>query len=267
MEAFTWTILIILILTGIVAGVLISFYLLQEKMIFAPIQLPPDYVFPFKNVSERYFQVEDGVRLHGLLFKSKGESRGLVFYIHGNADNLRYWGEFAPFFTKRNYDILMYDFRGFGKSEGIIRGERNMQRDAKIIYQQMMKEYTEPRIIVYGFSLGTGIAARLASNNQPKALILEAPYYNFIDLIKYHKSYLPASWITKYYFRTNRYLPKVKCPIYIFHGKNDRKVPFYSGERLKSTNPNIQFYKVDEATHNDMQDMKVFQREMDKILG
>lgn len=252
---------------GIVAGVLFSFYFLQEKIIFSPIKLTKDYQYPFEHdFEERFIEVEPGVELNGLLFKAK-ESKGLVFYIHGNADNLRYWGDFAGFFLEHNYDVFMYDFRGFGKSDGTIKGERNLQRDAKRLYLKLLNEYDESKVIIYGFSIGTGIAARLASNNSPKALILEAPYYNFITLVNYHKAYLPASWISKYYFRTNKYLPKVNVPIYIFHGTEDKKVPFYLGARLKETNANIEFFAVKNATHNEMQEMELFQKEMKRILS
>ncbi|MEQ8909671.1 MAG: alpha/beta fold hydrolase [Vicingaceae bacterium] len=267
MEVLTWTLIILIILGGIIAGILFSFYFLQEKLIFSPIKLPKNYNFPFKaEYEERFYEVEEGVELNALLFKAE-KSKGLIFYIHGNADNLRYWGDFAPFFLKRNYDVFIYDFRGFGKSGGTIKGEKNLQRDAKILYHEMLKEYAEEQIIVYGFSLGTGIAARLGSKNQPKALILEAPYFNFIELVKYHKAYLPANLISKYHFRTNRYLSKVEVPLYIFHGTEDRKVPYFLGAKLKGVNPNLTFVTIKGAAHSDMQAMKKYRKWMSKLLA
>lgn len=265
-EILIWSFLGLITLAGIVAGILFSFYFLQEKLIFSPIKLPKDYQFPFaSSFEEMFIEVEDGIKLNSILFKAE-ESKGLIFYIHGNADNLRYWGEFADFFLNQNYDVFMYDYRGFGKSDGKIIGERNLQRDAKRLYYAMLKRYEESQVIIYGFSLGTGIAARLGSNNQPKALILEAPYFNFIALVNYHKAYLPASWISKYKFRINRYLPKVGAPLYIFHGTEDRKVPFYLGAKLKDTNANMEFIAVKGATHSDMQSMELYQDEMKRIL-
>lgn len=267
METTTWVILISLLSATCLAGVLLGFYLLQEKLIFNPIKLPLDYKYPFDYpYVERFFEVEKDLNLNALHFKVE-QPKGLIFYIHGNADNLRYWGEFAPNFTKYGYDVLMYDFRGFGKSQGFIRGERNLQRDAKFIYHQMLKEYQENQIIVYGFSIGTGVAARLGAHNNPKHIVLEAPYYNFIDLVKYHKAYLPADLISKYHFRTNKYLAENKTPVTIFHGTEDRKVPFYSGEKLKAVNNNINFISVEGATHSDMLDREEFHKEFKKILS
>lgn len=267
MEILFWSFISVVILIGIFAGILLSFYFLQEKLIFSPIKLPSNYNYPFKvRYEERFYDIEPGIKLNALLFKAT-KSKGLIFYIHGNADNLRYWGEFAGFFLKRNYDVFMYDFRGFGKSTGEINGERNLQRDAKFLYLEMLKEYDESRVIIYGFSIGTGIAARLGSKNKPKALILEAPFFNFISLVNYHKAYLPASLISKYYFRINRYLANVTVPLYIFHGTEDRKVPYYLGKRLIGINPKLNFITVKNATHNDMQSMKLYQKTMDRILA
>lgn len=211
-------------------------------------------------------KVEEGVELNCLLFKSR-ESRGLIFYIHGNADNLRYWGDFADLFVKEGYDVFMYDFRSFGKSSGQIKNERSLQRDNKILYNRMAQIYGEKKIIVYGFSIGTGLAARLANRNQPKMLILEAPYDNFISLINYHKAYLPATLITKYHFRINRYLSDIKVPTYIFHGTEDRKVPYYLGERLKGINELVEFHTVEDATHSDMQSMEYYQKKIKALLS
>lgn len=267
MEVLIWTILGLIVLVGILAGILLSIYFLQEKLIFNPVRLPLDYKFPFDHeFEELYIEVDLGVELNALLFKAKS-SKGLIFYIHGNADNLRYWGENAAFFLDCGYDVFMYDFRGFGKSGGKIKGERNLQRDAKSLYRKMCNRYTEEQIIIYGFSIGTGIATRLASKNNPKALILEAPYFNFISLVRYHKAYLPAELISKYHFRTNRYLPNVKAPITIFHGTDDRKVPFYLGAKLKDLNPNIHFVAVQDATHNDMQSMDLYRKEIKELLN
>jgi hypothetical protein len=266
-ETLIWTFLVLIVLGGLILGVLLTFYFLQEKIIFSPIKLAKDYHYPFENeFEERFYEVDSGIQLNCLLFKAK-KSKGLIFYVHGNADNLRYWGDFAPFFVQLGYDVFMYDFRGFGKSDGKIKGERLLQRDAKRLYEKMLLEYDATRIHIYGFSLGTGIASRLASKQACASLFLEAPYFNFIQLINYHKAYLPATWISRYYFRTNRYLTSVQVPIYLFHGTEDRKVPFYLGERLKNEIPEINFFKVEGATHNEMQEMELFKKEMNRILA
>lgn len=269
MEILIWTFIVILILAGLLIGVLFSFYFLQEKLIFSPIKLPKDYPYPFESKFEELdIKVEHGVQLNSILFKTKAKkSKGLIFYIHGNAENLRYWGDFSNFFLQFGYDVFMYDFRGFGKSDGQIKSERKLYKDAEILYLELLKRYTAEEIFIYGFSIGTGIAAKLATDMKCKALILEAPYYNFIGLVNYHKAYLPARLISKYRFKIHRFLAKITIPVYIFHGTEDRKVPFYLGEKLKGINENVTFIKVENATHNEMQEMKKYQKEMEKILA
>nr|MCU0325318.1 lysophospholipase [Spirosomataceae bacterium] len=112
------------------------------------------------------------------------------FYIHGNAHNLSRWGKHAHEFTNRGYEVLMYDFREFGKSNGRLT-EANLISDAQYIYDSLKTKYPENKIILYGRSLGTGVAVRLASTNSPKQLILETPYYSLPEVGWSHAPILP----------------------------------------------------------------------------
>lgn len=261
-----WLIIAVLLIVTLLAGAVYAFYLLQEKLIFAPIKLPQDYKFPFTDkYEEMNYQMEDGAVINSLLFKSK-DSKGLVFYIHGNADNIRYYGDFAKVFLKEGYDVFMYDYRGFGKSSGRIKNERLLQKDNRNLYFEMLKRYDEKSIVIYGYSLGTGLAARLASKHSPKSLVLETPYFDFIDIIKFHKAYLPARLITKYFFRTNKYLQNCLCKVYAFHGTEDRRVPYYSGQKLLKSNPHIDFTTIEGGTHNDLLSTKIYKLKLKEIL-
>lgn len=266
MEIPFWFLVGLVLLVTMIAGLLFGLYLLQEKLIFSPIKLAEDYKFPFSNYEELNFKMDDGHKINSILFKTSRKSKGVVFYVHGNADNIRYYGDFATVFLENNYDVFMYDFRGFGKSTGRIINERTLQRDNKRLYEQIMKRYNENNIVVYGYSIGTGLAARVASKHNPKALVLETPYYDFIDIIKYHKAYLPARMITKYFFRTHKYLKYTKCPVYAFHGTEDRRVPYYSGMKLKKTHPNIDFTTIQGGTHNDLHSTTEYRDKLKEIL-
>lgn len=262
-----WITLIIGCIIAIIFGIIFGFYLLQEALIFNPVKLNKDFKFHFdKTFKERWFNVSEKIALNAIHFLVE-DSKGLIFYLHGNAENVKYYGEEIQHLTDYGYDILLFDYRGFGKSGGKLKRERDLQRDAKIIYQEMLKEYDESKIIIYGYSLGTGIAARLANRNHPKALILETPYYNFIDLIRCHKAYLPADLITKYKFRTDRYLDQVTCPIYLFHGTEDKQIPYNSALRLSSLHPKAKFISIEGGTHNDLMSFPEFKKEIASILG
>tara|TARA_R110002049_G_scaffold216946_2_gene388375 strand:- start:6569 stop:7372 length:804 start_codon:yes stop_codon:yes gene_type:complete len=261
-----WITLIILCIIAIIAGIIFAFYFLQEALIFNPIKLNRDFKFHFTlPFEERWFTINDQVELNAIHFKVE-RPKGLIFYLHGNAENVKYYGEEIQHLTELGYDIFLYDYRGFGKSTGKIKREREMQRDAKYIYQQLIKEYPEQNVVIYGYSLGTGIASRLASNNNPKALVLETPYFNFIDLIRCHKAYLPADLITKYKFRTDRYLTDVKCPIYLFHGTEDKQIPYKSAIKLNKLHPKSKLVTIEDGTHNDLMSFPEFKEEIRKVL-
>lgn len=262
-----WITLVILCIAAIVAGIILTFYLLQEALIFNPIQLNRDFKYHFTlPFEERWFKVNEQVELNAIHFKVE-KPKGLIFYLHGNAENVKYYGETIQHLTEYGYDIFLYDYRGFGKSSGKIRRESEMQRDAKHIYSELLKEYAEHSIVIYGYSLGTGIAARLASKNNPKALVLETPYFNFIDLIRCHKSYLPADLITKYKFRTDRYLEDVDCEIYLFHGTEDKQIPYKSAKKLRKLHPKAKLITIEGGTHNDLMTFPEYKAEIRNILS
>lgn len=204
----------------------------QEKMFFHPTPLPADFEFKFQNEFTEYqIPVAENVAVNGLLFKAK-QSKGLVFYLHGNAGALNTWGEVADFYTQNNYDIFILDYRGFGKSEGRIENEEQFLGDVQLVYDSLKTHYKEENTVVIGYSIGTCPAAYIAAKNNPKNLVLKAPYYNMIDLV-HHYYWIVPGWAVKYKLRTNEYLPQVKAPITIFHGTDDQVIPVESSYKLK----------------------------------
>jgi len=156
------------------ALIIIIIYLIQEKLIFKPEKLKQDFLYkydvPFK---ELFIDVEPGVRINGLHFYVK-EPHGLVLYFHGNTRSIKGWARYAKDFYRYKYDVVLVDYRGFGKSTGK-RGEKAMFKDMQVVYDSLAKQYTENQIIIYGRSLGSGFASKLASDNTPRYLILDAP--------------------------------------------------------------------------------------------
>ena len=147
---------IVIILPAILIGLCIAVYLFQEQLIFHPEKLSDKYKFIFDtSFEEKSFKALDGSMLNALLFKVEN-SKGIVFYHHGNAGSLESWGQKAIDFTSRGYDVLMYDYRGYGKSTGNIKNEKMLYADATLIYKELLFDYKERDIIVYGTSLGSG---------------------------------------------------------------------------------------------------------------
>ena len=151
----------------------ILFYFLQDKLIFKPEKLPEDFIFEYENqdVDEYNFQLHDDVLINGLHFKTENP-KGVVFYLKGNSRSIVGWGKFAVDFTLHGWDVIMMDYRGFGKSKGK-RTQQTMKDDALLIYDKIKEKVDEKYIIVYGRSLGTGFATKVASMNNPRRHIIK----------------------------------------------------------------------------------------------
>lgn len=217
------------VIYSLILGIL---YFSQDFIIFRPAPLPDGYEFHFDQpFEERFYETEDNVKINALFFPAEGESKGLVLNNHGNRRNMARWGRSAGQFTKHGYDVLFYDYRGFGKTKGVP-GEKELLSDAELIYTEMSEEYPEDKIILFGRSLGTGIATYLASKHQPKMLILESPYYHMADVGQMHFPLIPYDLLIKHPFRTDKWIEEVSCQVHIFHGTEDPLIPFEASLKL-----------------------------------
>jgi uncharacterized protein len=226
---------IIYIILGYLAFMLLA-YLLQERFIFKPEKLAPDfeyrYTAPFKELN---FDVSPGVRINGLHF-AVDQPHGLVLYFHGNSRSIKGWAKYAGDFLRYNYDVVLVDYRGFGKSTGK-RSEKDMLGDMQFVYSELAKQYPEQHLIVYGRSLGSGFATKVASDNQPRYLILDAPYYSFTKTVQRFLPFLPVRFVLRFHIRTDQWLPKVKCHTYILHGTRDWLIPISHSKKLQALSP------------------------------
>jgi len=257
---------IIIIVPAILIGLGIAVYIFQEHLIFHPEKLSLKYKFIFDTpFEEKVFNTVDGNVISALIFRSE-KSKGIVFYHHGNAGSLDSWGKKAIDFTTKGYDVLMYDYRGYGKSTGNVKNEKMLYADATLIYKELLYDYKERDIIVYGTSLGSGIASYIAYNNHPSKLILETPYYNFYNVAKFHYPYLPNSLLLHYQFKTNQFLPKIKSGVYLFHGTEDEMIPFSSSERLAKLSEKITLYTIKDGSHNNLNTFSYYHERLADIL-
>lgn len=222
---------ILIIVTAFYVVICCLVYFLQEKLIFYPEKLSKDHRFAFNQpFRELSFSMKDGKSLHGLLFKAD-TSRGLIFYLHGNAGSVDSWGEAAKFYTDAGYDLFMPDYRGYGKSEGSINNQSQFYSDVQAAYNSIKTHYDEDSIIILGYSIGTGAATWLASQNNARLLILQAPYYNLSDMMRHYYPVLPT-FLLKYKFATNQFLPQCKMPVVLFHGDVDEVIYYGSSVKL-----------------------------------
>lgn len=258
---------IILFVIGLYLIICLILYAKQENVIFYPQKLAKDFKFQFEQPFEEIdISSTDGAELNGLLFKA-GDPKGVILYLHGNGGALDTWGDVATIYTSLNYDVFILDYPGYGKSEGEISSQEQLFQDIQIVYDKLKERYTEDKIIILGYSIGTGPAAHLASDNNPKLLILQAPYYSLVDMMKQSFTWVPT-FILKYKFETNAYLKKVKVPVVIFHGNQDEVIYYGSSLKLKE-----EFKKGDTLItlegqgHNGITDNSVYKSEMKRILS
>jgi pimeloyl-ACP methyl ester carboxylesterase len=233
-------------------GICLFFYISQEKLVFRPKKLAPDYKFQFESKFEELFiTAPDGIKLSGVLFKAD-TSKGLIFFLHGSGGNIERYRNSAPKYLSLNYDLFILDYRGFGKSEGKIKSEQQYFDDVSAAYNYMKCRYNEENIIIIGFSQGNVSAAMLASKNKPRMLIIEASRYSTLAQAKKDYPFLPVSIILKYKFETYKYIKETKVPISIFHGSNDEEVPLNDAFRLKQNlKPEDHLIILDGEGHND----------------
>ena len=260
---------VLLIVKIIIAGFIIInalLYFIQERFIFFPEKLPPGYTFSFPQpFREMLFTAPDQKKLHGLLFKAPA-ARGVIFYLHGNAGSLASWGSIAKTYTDLQYDLFMLDYRGYGKSEGTISSEQQFYSDVQLAYDSLKQLYDENKIIILGYSIGTGAAAKTAAANHPRLLVLQAPYYNLTDLAKQHFKILPP-FLLKYKFTTNKFLPHCTMPVIIFHGDRDEVIDYNASLQLQQLfKPSDTLITLKGQRHNGMSDNPDYHLQLAKLL-
>lgn len=246
-------------------GLLCLFYfVMQERFIFVRFRMPQEQRFRFNLAfEERRMRTEDGAELHALYFKAD-DPRGVVLYFHGNSGSLRRWGKRAPRFTSQDHDVLMPDYRGYGKSRGQL-SEAALLDDAERWYHHLRRQWSQDRIVLYGRSLGSAMAIPVAANNQPRALVLESPFDNLITVARNYLPILPYRFLLRFPFHNDKVIQQVKCPTYIFHGRRDTVVPFTSALRLYALIPpdvEREMIEFPRGNHNNLYNHPRFKRKL-----
>jgi alpha-beta hydrolase superfamily lysophospholipase len=246
----------------------IAFYYLQEKIYFRPVTLPENaqwhFSQPFIEKNIRYdavatfnmiqFKVPDSVR------------KGIVLYFHGNRENINHYAEFADNFTNSGYEVWMPDYPGYGKSTGTM-SEQILYEEALQVYKMARAQFPPDSIVIYGRSMGTGIASQLAAVRDCKRLILETPYYSYNSLFRRFLWMYPLGTMMQYKFPQNEYLTKVTAPVTVFHGTDDGVIPYGNASKLKTIlKKNDEFITINGGSHNDLDKFALFHQKLDSLL-
>lgn len=248
---------------------LVFVYFKQERFFFNPKHLDKNYQFEFDNLfKEVNIEVAKNVKLNAILFTAKA-SKGVVLYFHGNAGAIHDWGKRAPLFLDNNYDVLFVDYRNYGKSNGKYRNSTQLLNDAQQVYNYTKKLYPENKIVVLGFSLGSGLASYVASQNNPKMLLLNAPYYSWKTLIAEEIAPPIPKFLVKYDIPSYKFVAKTTCPIHITYGTRDFLIkPETNALKLQQINPrNITLHPITDAGHNGLHITKQYYDLLEEILA
>lgn len=242
-----------------------ALYLFQDMILFHPKPLNQDYKysFPYKFTEHN---ITSGKRnLNYIKFLPDSTAKGIVLYYHGNRRNIQRYADYSKLFTSKGYEVWMMDYPGFGKSTGK-RTQQNIYDDAKLLYNLATKQVNSSQIIIYGKSIGTGVASFTASTNDAKHLILETPYYSIDALAKHYFPIYPVSPMTKYSFPINQYLRSANMPVTIFHGTDDEVIPYKQALRLKKEFPLINLITIEEGQHNNLPTSNLYKYTLDRLL-
>ena len=240
-----------------------ALFFFQEKIILAPDKLPDSHIF--RQGEEVDIAVDNGVSLNCLWLKEP-PSKGVILYLHGNKGSNRRCLHQAQNMNGHGYDIFMPDYRGYGKSNGKIHSDKQLYADVQKVYEFLKKQYAEDKIVVVGYSLGTGMASYLAANNKPQQLVLLAPYVSMIDMKDRHAPFVP-DFLLKYKLRNDQHLRQALCPVTLFHGTNDQVIPYESSKILQRIDPeNIKLITLEGESHRGTIFNNLFRRKAGEML-
>ena len=246
----------------------IALYFLQDQLLFHPIAVQKDSVYQFSQpYKELFIPIDAATNVNIIQFTvADTVCKGVVLYFHGNRTNISRYEPFAKNFTKNNYSVWMIDYPGFGKSTGKLT-EGILYEEALQMYKLARVHYEPNQIVIYGKSIGTGIAAQLASIRDCKRLLLETPYNGLASLVNNWLWMYPVKRMIHYQLPTYEYISKVTAPISIFHGTDDGVIPLSNASQLKSKlKPLDEFIVIKNGIHNNLNSFPIMQQKLDSLL-
>src|SRR4051812_23998771 len=213
-------------------GAIVVFYFAQRAFMFPvpqTVRTPPQQA-GFPQAEEHLLDTADGEKVIVWHVPAK-PGHPVVLYFHGNGDFLAgFFGRFHDLLADGT-GVVALSFRGYAGSSGHP-SEQGLLRDAAAAYAFTRERYGADRIVVWGFSLGTGVAVALAAEQPVGRLILEAPYTSTADLAASLFWFMPVRLVMRDQFRSDHRIAGVKVPLLVMHGTNDRAIPIVFGERL-----------------------------------
>lgn len=194
----------------------------------------------------------DGVVVHALELDNPKATRTIV-HFHGNAETVEANASLAREMKKRGFAVVLVEYRGYGRSRGTSPSEEGLYLDAAAILDVLAARGVGPdRVVLWGQSLGTGVAAEMAKRGRGSRLVLVAPFTSTVDMASRIVPFLPASLVMADKFDTLSKAPSITAPALVVHGEIDDVIPFEQGEKISKTLPHATFLKVPEGRHDNL---------------
>ena len=225
-------------------------YVNQRKLLYLPSEnnyLDDPINFNYK---ELFIEVDKNIKLKSWLIEKDLKKYKTILFLHGNAGNLFNRSYKLNRLNELNLNVLIISWRSFSGNSGKP-NETNLYGDAKKAVKWLNERGVETKnIILYGESLGTGVAVEIGQTNKFNSIILESPYTSMIKAAKIYYPYLPVKFLLKDKYDSEKKIKNIKTPILIMHGKKDNIVPFHMGKKLFETaNEPKKFLQIEEDDH------------------
>jgi uncharacterized protein len=244
-------------------ALLLVMYWRQESLLFQPSALPRDHEYKVKGLEDVFIPVEGAVIAARHL--KLPNSAGVVFFLHGNGGNNDGWVPSVDLYRRVNLDLFIIDYRGYGKSTGRIESEAQLHADVRRAWDQVAPQYADRRKIIFGRSLGTGLAAKLAAEVAPDKVVLVSPYKSMVAMVREIYPFVPA-FLLRYPLLTDRHITQIRAPITIFHGENDELIPPAHALHLQTLAKGTRVVLIPRGRHNDLQEIPAYIEELAKTL-
>lgn len=222
-----------ILLAGIVAyGLLVGvMWYFQRSFIYQPyaktvMLKQADAKAPYRNLD---VTTSDGIVLRGW-YRPADKGMPTIVYFHGNADNLPATVDYHDLLTDQGFGLLLTSYRGYSGNKGTPT-EENLYKDANAFIEGLFAQGVDPDdLIIYGYSLGTGVATEMATRYKPKALVLGSPFSSLAAAAAPHYPYLPVKWLLEDKFDNAAKIGRIDAPILIINGRDDRVFPSREGD-------------------------------------
>jgi hypothetical protein len=248
-----FTVAAVVVLFGVIlAGGSVLEGFIEKNFIFFPTRslafTPREWGMDFEDV---FFAAPDGVRLNAWLIEA-GDDVPMVLWFHGNAGNIADRVDNARLLVKHGLSLLMVEYRGYGNSEGEP-SEHGIYRDGQAAFDYLIAQGIQPEnLVVFGRSLGSAVAVRVASDNPCAGVILETPFTNMAEMARFHYPIIPGLGRFSGKFNSIDRIGSISAPILFIHGDADELVPLKFGRKLfEAATSEKQFYLIPGAHHND----------------